>query len=121
MFVQPFRAAGGHFQISTGLAQEALWVSSHELAYVDVDAHTLILADLSLGSAVQVLKRTPLFDVAKYVLGTQGFWNYDVSRDGREFLFLRPEQVARAAQLPIAVLNWSEEVKRKTKEQGGKR
>ena len=42
-----------------------------------------------------------------------GFTNYDVSRDGQRFLMIRNERTAAPTQLNV-VLNWFEELKRRT-------
>ena len=114
-----FRAPGGRFLISTAEATQPLWVSSRELAYVDNQTLSLVVAELQLGTTVQVVKRTRVFDLRPYLRGTSSWWDYDVSRDGREFLLVRPER-STATITPVVVLNWTEEIKRRSKEQGGR-
>jgi Tol biopolymer transport system component/tRNA A-37 threonylcarbamoyl transferase component Bud32 len=110
IYVQPFLAPGGRTLISAGRVTEPVWVSSSELAYMNNDTDSLTLARLELGATPRV-SRTPLFDVRNYVLGNQGYRNFDVSRDGKSFIFLKQLEASKAVE-PIVVLNWAEEVKR---------
>jgi serine/threonine-protein kinase len=120
VYVRPFRAPGGRFLISTAEASQPLWVSNRELAYVDNQTLSLVVAELQLGTTVQVVKRTRLFDLRPYLRGSSSWWDYDVSRDGREFLFVRPERGTAMITPVVVVLNWTEEIKRRSKEQGGR-
>jgi hypothetical protein len=119
VYVRPFRAPGGRYLISTGTATQPLWASSRELTYVDNQTLSLVLAELTLGTTVTVSRRTRLFDLRPYDRGSPSWWNYDVSGDGREFLFVRPDRVSASVN-PIVVLNWTEEIERRTREQGGR-
>jgi eukaryotic-like serine/threonine-protein kinase len=119
VYVRPFRAPGGRYLISTGAGTQPLWASNSELIYVDNQALTLMSAALDLGVTVKVTGRKRLFDLGPYLRGSASWWDYDVSRDGREFLFVRPDRVS-ATVSPIVVLNWTEEIKRRTTEQGGR-
>ena len=121
VYVRPFLAPGGRFLISTGSATEPLWLSNHELSYVDNETNALVLANVELGATVRVAKRTRLLDLAPYAHGTTSWWSYDVSRDGQSFLLVRPQGSATGGADPIVVLNWVEEIKRRAKEQGGRR
>jgi Tol biopolymer transport system component len=119
VYVRPFRAPGGRYLISTGVATQPIWASSRELTYTDNQTLSLMMAELELGPTVKVVRRTRLFDLRQYARGSSSWWDYDVSHDGREFLFVRPDRVS-ASVSPIVVLNWTEEIKRRTKEQGGR-
>ncbi|HYV98739.1 MAG TPA: protein kinase [Gemmatimonadaceae bacterium] len=120
VYIRPFQAPGGRYLISKGLGVEPLWISNTALVYVDGDAHAMVLAELQLGAAVQVASRTRLFDADPYSVRSNSVWNYDVARDGSEFLFVRPEQNAVTLP-PIVVLNWASEIARKAAEQGGRK
>lgn len=50
VYVRPFRAPGGRFLISTGHASAPLWVSNTATVYQDVDANSMVSADLQLGT-----------------------------------------------------------------------
>jgi hypothetical protein len=96
--------------ISSGRATEPVWLSSTELAYMNNDTDSLTLARLELGATTKV-SRTPLLDARNYVMGNQGYRNFDASRDGKSFIFLKQLGASKAVE-PIVVLNWAEEVKR---------
>lgn len=111
VYVQPFLAPGGRTLISAGRATEPVWVSNTELAYMNNDTDSLTLARLEFGATTKV-SRTPLFDARDYVKGNPGHRNFDVSRDGKSFIFVKQRTGAKAAADPVVVLNWAEEVKR---------
>lgn len=110
VYVRPFRQPGGRFLISTGSGEEPLWVGASSLLYVDPDVQALIRADLTLGASVEVVRRETVRDVRSYTMGSPGWWNYDVSRDGRDLLLVKPARAAGNAN-PIVVVNWAEEVR----------
>ena len=110
VYVQPFLTPGGRTLISAGRATEPAWMSNNELAYVNNDTDSITVARLEFGATTKVT-RTGLFDARPYVRGSQGFRNYDVSRDGKSFIFLKRLSATKAVE-PIVVLNWIEEVKR---------
>ncbi|MFM8782005.1 MAG: hypothetical protein ACKOFO_11215 [Gemmatimonadota bacterium] len=56
------------------------------------------------------MRRETVRDVRSYTMGSAGWWNYDVSRDGRDLLLVKPARAAGNAN-PIVVINWAEEVK----------
>jgi hypothetical protein len=109
IFVQPFLTPGGQTLVSAGRGTEPTWVSNNELAYVNNETDSLTVARLTFGTTTTVT-RTALFDMRGYVHGGRSTRNYDVSRDGTHFLFVK-SLTSRVAE-PIVVLNWMEEVKR---------
>lgn len=119
VYVRPFRRPGGKFLISTAGGEEPLWVGPSTLLYVDPDAQALIRAELTLGASVEVTARETVRDVRSYAMGSAGWWNYDVSRDGRELLFVRPARAA-AQVSPIVTLHWIEEVKARRRSAEGR-
>ena len=110
VYIQPFMAPGGRTLISAGRASEAVWLSNTELAYIDNEADSLTLARLEFGPTVKVT-RTALFDTRNYLKGSQSVRNFDVSPDGKSFMFVKP-RAGKAVADPVIVLNWTEEVKR---------
>ena len=62
------------------------------------------------GATIKVT-RTPLFDHRPFRTGSPSVRHYDVSRDGRTFLFVK-SLAGKTAVEPIIVLNWVEEVRR---------
>jgi Tol biopolymer transport system component len=118
VYVRPFLAPGGRAMVSTTGGTEPLWVSNQEIAYRDGDS--LTVATLELGARTRVLRRTALFDYSRYRTGNASFQGYDVSRDGKRFLVVRPLEV-QADPEPVVVLNWFAEVRRRFAEQGARR
>ena len=110
VYIQPFLAPGGRTLISPGRGSEAVWLSNNELAYINNEADSLALAHLEFGPTIKVT-RTPLFDTRNYRKGSSSSRNYDVSRDGKHFVFVKRVTGSVAAE-PIVVLNWIEEMKR---------
>jgi len=110
LYVQSFLVPGGRTLISAGRAQEAAWLSNNELAYINTETDSLTLARLEFGSTITVT-RTALMDVRPYLRGSPSNRNYDVSADGKHFVFVksltRDERVE-----PVVVLNWMAEMKR---------
>ena len=110
IYVQPFLIPGGPTLISEGAGAEPAWASNTELAYVNTDADSVVVAELQFGSTVTVT-RSKLFDHRPFRSGNVSIRGYDLTRDGRSFVFAR--MVRQAVQVePIIVLNWLEEVKR---------
>ena len=61
--------------------------------------------------ATTIVTRTALLDARPYVKGGTSWRNFDVSRDGKHFIMLKPRAGAQRYE-PLVVLNWAEEVKR---------
>jgi len=118
VYVRPFLAPGGRAMVSIGGGAEPVWVSNQELAYRGGDS--LIVATLELGPRTRVLRRTAVFDYSRYRMGNASLQGYDVSRDGKRFLVVRPIEV-QADPEPVVVLNWFSEVRRRFAEQGARR
>jgi len=121
VYVRPFLREGGRWQVSTGQAGPPLWTSSTELVYPDQAGGSLIAATLQFDGSVRVTRRERLFELGEYA----GVYNiftpgYDVSRDGQRFLMLRQGTGTSSPSMPIVVLNWFEEVRRRMAAQGGK-
>ena len=83
IYVRPFMRPGGETPISPGPGAEAVWLSDHELAYVDGLNDSVMVATLQVGATAQVLRRSGLFDYKPFRHGSVSQRNYDVSRDGR--------------------------------------
>ncbi len=110
VYIQPFMVPGGRTLVSAGAAQEPAWTSNNELAYVDTETDSLVVARLEFGASIKVTRKA-LIDRRPYQPGTSAWRSYDVSRDGETFIFVKPS-VRGASVEPIVVLNWAEEVKR---------
>lgn len=110
IYIQPFLAPGGRTLVSAGAAVEPAWVSDNELVFVNTDVDSITSARLEFGATVKVT-RLALFDRRPYLPGSSSARNFDVSRDGKSFVFVKP--TARSAEIePVVVPNWVEEVKR---------
>ena len=109
-YIQPFLAPGARTLISAGAASEPVWVSNNELAYMNNDADSLTLARLEFG-AITTVTRTALFDARPYGRGSPSWRNFDVSRDGKQFIMLKRPAGVKESE-PVVVLNWGQEVKR---------
>jgi Tol biopolymer transport system component len=110
VYIQPFLVPGGRTLVSAGAAQEPAWASNNELVFVNVESDSVTLARLEFGATVKVT-RTALFDHRPYQSGSSSVRGFDVARDGRSFVFVKPTSQNAMIQ-PIVVLNWVEEVKR---------
>jgi eukaryotic-like serine/threonine-protein kinase len=119
VYVQPFLVPGGRTLVSAGGATEPAWASNDELVYVNTDTDSMVVARFQFGSTTTVT-RTTLFDHSPYRAGGSSARGYDVTRDGKSLIFVRPN-VQRAAVEPILVLNWHEEVRRLIDAAGSKR
>ena len=56
IYIQPFLAPGGRTLISAGGAQEAVWASNNELAYVNNETDSLTVALLEFGATTTVTR-----------------------------------------------------------------
>ena len=104
IYIQPFLAPGGRTLISAGGAQEAVWASNNELAYVNNETDSLTVALLEFGATTTVT-RSALFDARKYLKGDVSSRNFDVSRDGKSFVMLKRLAGAQVVE-PVVVLKW---------------
>jgi hypothetical protein len=106
--VTPFPEAGRRYTVAPE-GQAPQWVSDNEIAYANPATGMLEVADLQLTATVRAAGQQPLFSLAKY--RATGLGDYDVTRDGREFILQRPRPNFGASD-PEVVLNWFEELGR---------
>ena len=111
VYVRPFPdAQGGRWQVSNGGGSEPLWSrDGRELFYLD-GAVRLTAVQVRGTPTFEAVGRTPLFDASNFV--TAGFHqSYDVSVDGRTFLFVSPLRAAVQNDVRIVwVDNWLNDV-----------
>jgi Tol biopolymer transport system component len=110
VYVRPFPGPGPKIRISSGSGQELAWApDGHELFYRSGDR--MLAVDIVTQPALRPGKPHLLFERA---FAKGGPWrNYDVSRDGRRFLMLKPaNEDVSITQLNV-VLNWQEELKQR--------
>jgi Tol biopolymer transport system component len=110
VYVQPFLTPGGPTLVSVGAGAEPAWASNNELAYVNTDVDSVVIARRQFGSSI-IVTRSMMFDRRPFRSGNASFRGYDPTSDGRHFVFAR--MVGQPLQVePIIVLNWLVEVKR---------
>ena len=116
IFVRPFPASSGKWQISTEGGGAPVWArNGRELFYRNGDKMMAVDINQNRDSngAVSFQAGTPrmLFE-GNYVQGNNEAY-YDVSLDGRRFLMVKPDEQgdSTAPQQINVVLNWFEELK----------
>jgi serine/threonine-protein kinase len=108
VYVRPFSGSRGKTRISSDGGQEIAWApDGHELFYRSGDR--MMAVDIVTQPTLRPGKPHLVFERA---FAKGGPWrNYDVSRDGRRFLMLKPtKEDVPLTQLNV-VLNWFEELK----------
>jgi len=106
VYVQPFPSSGAKWQISNGGGGDARWrADGRELFYIADDRRLMAVA-IKAGAAFEPGATTQVFDT-----GIQPHWgearnHYDVSRDGKRFLFMTPVDDERSSPFTV-VVNWT--------------
>jgi Tol biopolymer transport system component len=112
VYVQPFPATGGKWQVSTDGGTEPVWNrNGRELFYRS--GNRMMAVDVVTQPTFSNGRPRQLFE-GKYVSSLfplTGF-AYDVSPDGQRFLMIEETGSTTAAQINV-VLNWAEELKRR--------
>jgi eukaryotic-like serine/threonine-protein kinase len=113
VYVRPFPAVdGGRWQISPGGGTKPLWArSGRELIYVGPDGKLMSVA-IQPGSAFTFGNATVVLDGNQYFIANTIGRTFDISPDGRRFLFVTSGPQEATSQLNI-VLDWFEELKQK--------
>ena len=109
IYVRPYPGPGGKWQVSTEGGEHVVW--SHdgkEIFYRN--AQKWMSAAVSLEPEFSADKPRLLFEGPYAMIGVQ---SYDVTADGQRFLVLEPVAQEPVTHLNV-VLNWFEELKRKT-------
>jgi len=109
VYVRSFAPGGGQFQISLNGGWAPRWRGDgKEIFFLALDG-TMMAADVTLGNTVQAAVPHALFPTT--LSKTQAKHTYTVTKDGKRFLLVVPEQ--HQAVTPITVvLNWPSLVKR---------
>jgi eukaryotic-like serine/threonine-protein kinase len=112
IYVQPFPAVeSGRWQVSSGGGSRPLWAPhGRELFYFD-ESHRLMAVPVETGATFTMGNPTVLFAADAYTMTAPR--HYDVSLDGRKFLFTK-----RRVTDPVimVVMNWFDEVRRRVAE-----
>ena len=109
VYVQPFPAIDtGRWQVSTGGGGQPLWSpAGRELFFIDATG-TLLAVPVDTRTGFVAGTPKTLFSVNEFGFGVTGAGrNYDVSLDGKQFLFSRR---STASGLITIVTNWFEEI-----------
>jgi Tol biopolymer transport system component len=112
VYVRPFPGVDkGREQISPAGGQHPLWSrNGKELFFIAADGK-LMAVPVQLGTSFHHDRPVPLFPAQQYYVNVAR--DYDVSPDGRQFLFVKPATQASVPPARIAVaLNWFDELKR---------
>jgi Tol biopolymer transport system component len=113
VYVRPFpNTSGGQSQVSNGGGSEPRWSSDgRELFFLSAGGR-LVAAEIATGPSFAVRELRSLFDVSGFSVEPfhQG---YDVSSDGRSFIFAAPRQSATGLRTPqvVQVDNWFADVR----------
>jgi Tol biopolymer transport system component len=111
IYVRPFPGPGGKWQISTEGGVEPVWSrDGRELFYRNGDK--MMTATIQTAPTLIVGKPRMLFEQHFEKSGFPFEPNYDVSPDGKRFLFVVPSEGESAPAQINVVLNWSEELRR---------
>jgi Tol biopolymer transport system component len=111
VFVQPFPATGGKFQVSQGGGAKPVWRrDGRELFFLSSDARMMAAAVDNTGGGFNFGPPVPLFSVTT-VLGTAPSRQYAVSPDGTRFLVNVAQQTTANVPLTV-VVNWLSAVQR---------
>jgi len=118
VYVRPFPdEGGGRWQVSNGGGTEPLWApDGRQVFYIDPSAR-LVAADVRTMPTFSVAGLTPLFDASKLVFD---FFHqsYDLTPDGRSFVFLRPRAGGSAPKAPqlVWVDHWFSDLQARLKQ-----
>jgi hypothetical protein len=97
-------------QVSANGGRHPQWAQNgQELYYIEHTTRSMMVASFTATPGFTVRSRARLFDVSRYEWATNQRV-YDVARDGRRFVFLKPTE--GAARL-VLIENWLEELRRR--------
>jgi len=100
VYVRPFpNTSDGRWQVSTAGGETPKWAPDGRTLYYVNPAGRVVAAHARTGPGFAVDDLRTLFDASRFIL--DGFHQaYDVSPDGREFLFISPREVSTASRTP---------------------
>ncbi|MGE5231507.1 MAG: hypothetical protein ACM3NS_07170, partial [Deltaproteobacteria bacterium] len=118
VYVRPFPEAGGaRWQVSNGGGTQPVWSpDGRELFFLDAGAH-LTVAKVQTTPTFAVAGLTRLFDASGYVLDPF-HQSYDVTPDGRSFIFARVRQQGAGVRAPQVVWadHWFSDIRARLKQ-----
>jgi Tol biopolymer transport system component/predicted Ser/Thr protein kinase len=112
VFVTRFPSGEGRLQVSVGGGRAPLWGANGELFFLagaTASPKQMMAVRIGAGDTLRAGAPMKLFDVGAELDASDGAANFDVSKDGKEFLMLR--RVARDGQSSrwVLVQNWPAE------------
>jgi len=120
VYVRPFPATSeGRWQVSIGGGTHPRWApSSRELFYLSPEPRRMMAAELASGDQFSVTARSALFELPPTLRVDQFHRTFELSPDGRSFLFLaRYSATSRQARDDRLVLieHWFDELRERLK------
>jgi serine/threonine-protein kinase len=113
VYVRPYPGPGAKYPISTEGGTEPVWSpSGHELFYRT--GNRMMVVDVSFESGFSAGKPQVLFE-GPWLPTPLTSANYDVSRDGKRFLMLKPAEHDNGARQIVVVQNWFEVLRKRNK------
>jgi Tol biopolymer transport system component len=121
IFVKAYPSgAGSKYQVTTEGAGFPVWSSDGKLFYmVDPTNPKMNVVDVITQPAFSFGKPTTL-PITGTIHPIPGFRNYDISPDGKQFVFVMPASENQSARKPVrpqinVVLNWFEDLKQRAR------
>jgi serine/threonine-protein kinase len=118
VYVRPFPNTGdGRWQVSTAGGAQPRWApDGRELFYLDASSR-MVAARVTADPVFAVTELRPLFDASGFTLDAF-HQSYDVTPDGRNFIFPSPRQLSAAARAPslVRVEHWFRDLETKLSE-----
>jgi hypothetical protein len=119
IFAKPYPGPGGEVTISVGGGQEPVWGPSGKELFYRHDGKLMVVRVDETPTTLNVGAPAVLFeDPYRLDTGgaTGGMANYDISPDGKRFVFVAEPKTANGGAEPVrlnVVLHWFEELKRR--------
>jgi Tol biopolymer transport system component len=112
VYVCPFPAGNGKWQVSTAGGQEPRWrQDGKEMFYLSPDG-TMMAAPVTLGGGFEAGSPVALFQThRRQSISSQDIFSYDVSSDGQRFLIATKVDEGNPAPLSV-LLNWASEMEK---------
>jgi eukaryotic-like serine/threonine-protein kinase len=112
IYVSPFPAGNGKWQVSSAGGQEPRWRrDGKELFYLSPDGK-MMAVPLKVGASFEAGAPVVLFQThRRQPISAQDVFSYDVSGDGQRFLIITKVDDVNAAPLSV-LLNWASEIEK---------
>ena len=112
VYVQPFPGPGKRWQISTAGGMSPLWApNGRELFYRN--GNKMMVVAVHTEPAFSAEKPKLLFENASLVQSWEGWTEFDITRDGQQFVMIQKGEHSTPPTKLHVILNWFEEIKRK--------